>query len=128
MKMSENNITDQTLDVGYEEFLPFFDGFSEGLLIVDRIGTSRYYNTAMADIDELEDGNMIIAGLDLAAMSASTEEPVEKKEEAPSAPRYWGAQLDSLHLGDFDIYHLDSRRKWRLFNIAKWEKLYQVEL
>lgn len=56
MKMSENNITDQTLDVGYEEFLPFFDGFSEGLLIVDRIGTIIYYNTAMADIDELEPG------------------------------------------------------------------------
>ena len=36
MKMSDSNITDQILDVGYEEFLPFFDGFSEGLLIVDR--------------------------------------------------------------------------------------------
>jgi arginine utilization regulatory protein len=44
----------QMLDVGYKEFLPFFDGFSEGLLIVDRIGTIIYYNTAMADIDELE--------------------------------------------------------------------------
>jgi arginine utilization regulatory protein len=42
------------LDVGYEDFLPFFDGFSEGLLIVDRVGTIIYYNAAMADIDELE--------------------------------------------------------------------------
>ena len=54
MKTSKDSIIDQTLDVGYEEFLPFFDGFSEGLLIVDRIGTIIYYNTAMADIDELE--------------------------------------------------------------------------
>jgi hypothetical protein len=27
----------QMLDIGYEEFLPFFDGFSEGLLIVDSV-------------------------------------------------------------------------------------------
>jgi arginine utilization regulatory protein len=52
-RISPNNIS-QMLDVGYEEFLPFFDGFSEGLLIVDRNGTIIYYNGAMADIDELE--------------------------------------------------------------------------
>ena len=42
------------LDIGYAEFLPFFDGFGEGLLIVDRDGTIVYYNPAMAGIDELE--------------------------------------------------------------------------
>ncbi len=54
-RISPNTIS-QMLDVGYEEFLPFFDGFSEGLLIADRIGTIIYYNAAMADIDELEPG------------------------------------------------------------------------
>jgi hypothetical protein len=37
MKTSTHQFVDQMLDIGYEEFLPFFDGFSEGLLIVDRI-------------------------------------------------------------------------------------------
>jgi len=50
------NAFSQMLDVGYEEFLPFFDGFSEGLLIANRLGTIIYYNAAMADIDELEPG------------------------------------------------------------------------
>ena len=57
-RISPNTIS-QMLDVGYEEFLPFFDGFSEGLLIVDRIGTIIYYNNAMADIDELEPGHVL---------------------------------------------------------------------
>ena len=42
------------LDIGYEELLPFFEGFSEGLIIVDRSGTIIYYNCAMAAIDELD--------------------------------------------------------------------------
>lgn len=54
MKLSERQFISQTLDIGYEELLPFFDGFSEGLLIVDRVGTIIYYNAAMADIDELD--------------------------------------------------------------------------
>ena len=54
MKLSEHHSISKTLDIGYEEFLPFFDGFSEGLLIVDRVGTIIYYNAAMADIDELD--------------------------------------------------------------------------
>ncbi|MDJ0784679.1 MAG: sigma 54-interacting transcriptional regulator [Desulfosarcinaceae bacterium] len=37
----------------YEEFLPVFDGFSEGVIITDRHGTIVYYNTAMAAIDDL---------------------------------------------------------------------------
>ena len=49
----------QTLDIGYEEFLPFFDGFSEGLLIVDRTGSIIYYNVNMATIDELDPADVI---------------------------------------------------------------------
>ena len=54
MKTSARHSTARTLDIGYEEFLPFFDGFSEGLLIVDRTGTIIYYNAIMAAIDELD--------------------------------------------------------------------------
>jgi arginine utilization regulatory protein len=54
MKTSTRHSTARTLDIGYEEFLPFFDGFSEGLLIVDRTGTIIYYNAIMAAIDELD--------------------------------------------------------------------------
>lgn len=49
----------RTLEIGYEEFLPFFDGFSDGLLITDRAGTIIYYNTAMADIDELDPAEVL---------------------------------------------------------------------
>ena len=42
------------LDVGYEDFLPVFDGFSDGLLIADRRGIIIYYNPAMTAIDELQ--------------------------------------------------------------------------
>lgn len=42
------------LDIGYKEFLPFFEGFGEGLLITDRTGTVIYYNPTMAAIDELD--------------------------------------------------------------------------
>lgn len=59
MRTSKRHLISQTLDIGYEEFLPFFDGFSEGLLIVDRVGTIIYYNSAMADIDELEPAAVI---------------------------------------------------------------------
>jgi PAS domain-containing protein len=34
--------------MGYEEFLPVFDGFTEGVLIVDRRATIIYYNPSMA--------------------------------------------------------------------------------
>lgn len=47
------------LDIGYEEFLPFFDGFSEGLIIVDRTGTIIHYNRAMAAIDELDPADVL---------------------------------------------------------------------
>ncbi len=43
----------RTLDIGYEEFLPVFDGFGEGVIIVDRNGTFIYYNSSMAAIDDL---------------------------------------------------------------------------
>ena len=59
MKNARRRLISQTLDIGYEEFLPFFDGFSEGLLIVDRVGTIIYYNHAMANIDELEPGHVL---------------------------------------------------------------------
>jgi arginine utilization regulatory protein len=42
------------LDIAYDEFLPFFDGFGEGLMIVDRNAVIIYYNQPMAAIDELE--------------------------------------------------------------------------
>jgi arginine utilization regulatory protein len=47
------------LDIGYAEFLPFFDGFGEGLLIVNRQGSIVYYNAAMAGIDELEPDDVL---------------------------------------------------------------------
>jgi arginine utilization regulatory protein len=72
-RISPNAIL-QMLDVGYEEFLPFFDGFSEGLMIVDRSSTIIYYNTAMADIDELEPvaalGRKLLEVYDLSAESS----------------------------------------------------------
>jgi len=49
----------RTLDIGYGEFLPFFDGFSEGLLIVDRTGIIIYYNPTMAAIDELDPADVL---------------------------------------------------------------------
>ena len=49
----------RTLDIGYGEFLPFFDGFSEGLLIVDRAGAIIYYNPTMAAIDELDPAEVL---------------------------------------------------------------------
>jgi arginine utilization regulatory protein len=39
--------------LGYQEFLPVFDGFSEGVIITDQNGTIVYYNEAMAAIDDL---------------------------------------------------------------------------
>jgi arginine utilization regulatory protein len=53
MKNSTRHVIARTLDIGYEEFLPVFDGFSEGVLIVDRSGTIIYYNPSMAAIDDL---------------------------------------------------------------------------
>jgi arginine utilization regulatory protein len=40
-------------NLAYEEFLPVFDGFSEGVIITDHEGTIVYYNTAMGAIDDL---------------------------------------------------------------------------
>jgi arginine utilization regulatory protein len=54
MKTSPRHSNARTLDIGYEELLPFFDGFGEGLIIVDRTGTIIYYNPIMAAIDELD--------------------------------------------------------------------------
>jgi arginine utilization regulatory protein len=59
MKTSTHQFVDQMLDIGYEEFLPFFDGFSEGLLIVDHSGTIIYYNPTMAAIDELDSASVL---------------------------------------------------------------------
>jgi arginine utilization regulatory protein len=47
------------LDIGYEEFLPVFDGFGEGVLIVDNSGTIIYYNTSMASIDDLAQNDVL---------------------------------------------------------------------
>ena len=59
MKTSPRHSIARMLDIGYEEFLPFFDGFSEGLLIVDRTGTIIYYNPTMAAIDELDPADVL---------------------------------------------------------------------
>jgi arginine utilization regulatory protein len=59
MNMPSPHASAQTLHIGYEEFLPFFDGFSEGLLIVDRTGTIIYYNPTMAVIDELDPADVL---------------------------------------------------------------------
>ncbi|BBO71818.1 arginine utilization regulatory protein RocR [Desulfosarcina alkanivorans] len=59
MKTSTRHSIARTLDIGYEEFLPFFDGFSEGLLIVDRFATIIYYNAIMAAIDELDPAQVL---------------------------------------------------------------------
>jgi arginine utilization regulatory protein len=53
MKTSEHHSIHRTLDIRYEDLLPFFKGFSEGVIFVDRSGTIIYYNPAMAKIDEL---------------------------------------------------------------------------
>ena len=53
MKPTAHHAVVRVLDIGYEEFLPVFDGFSEGVIIVDGSGTIIYYNTTMAAIDEL---------------------------------------------------------------------------
>ncbi len=47
------------LDIAYDEFLPFFDGFGEGLLIVDRTGVIIYYNATMGAIDDLNPAKAI---------------------------------------------------------------------
>ena len=54
MKQANRHIISRTLDIGYEEFLPVFDGFGEGVIIVDRSGTIIYYNPSIAEIDELD--------------------------------------------------------------------------
>jgi len=59
MKKSHADSIAQKLDIGFEEFLPFFDGFSEGLLITDCNGTIIYYNLTMAAIDELDTGDVL---------------------------------------------------------------------
>ncbi len=53
MKRSTRNADVRTLNIGYEELLPVFDGFGEGVIIVDRNGTIIYYNPSMAAIDDL---------------------------------------------------------------------------
>jgi len=47
------------LDLGYEDFLPVFEGFSEGLLIADRQATIIYYNPAMTAIDGLQPSDVL---------------------------------------------------------------------
>jgi arginine utilization regulatory protein len=54
MNKAYPNSIAQILDIGYKEFLPFFEGFGEGLLITDRTGTVIFYNPTMAAIDELD--------------------------------------------------------------------------
>jgi arginine utilization regulatory protein len=49
----------QMPDIGFQDFLPFFDGLSEGVIIVDRIGTIIFYNLAMASIDELSPDDVL---------------------------------------------------------------------
>ncbi len=53
MKTSAHHTIHRTLDIQYEDLLPCFNGFSEGVIFVDRSGTIIYYNPAMAKIDEL---------------------------------------------------------------------------
>ena len=59
MNKDNPNAIARTLDIGYTEFLPFFEGFGEGLLITDRNGTVIYYNPTMAVIDELDPGDVL---------------------------------------------------------------------
>ncbi len=59
MKTSEHHSIHRTLDIRYEDLLPFFKGFSEGVIFVDRSGTIIYYNPAMAKIDELEPADVL---------------------------------------------------------------------
>jgi arginine utilization regulatory protein len=59
MKTSAHHSIHRTLDIRYEDLLPFFKGFSEGVIFVDRSGTIIYYNPAMAKIDELESADVL---------------------------------------------------------------------
>ncbi len=55
---STNSIT-RMIDIGSDALLPFFDGFGEGIIIVDRRGAICYYNPTMALIDELDTADVL---------------------------------------------------------------------
>jgi arginine utilization regulatory protein len=51
--LQNKKISPPLRDLCYEEFLPVFEGLSEGVIITDKAGTIVFYNTAMASIDDL---------------------------------------------------------------------------
>jgi transcriptional regulator with PAS, ATPase and Fis domain len=59
MEISEHHSIHSTLDIRYEDLLPFFKGFSEGVIFIDQCGTIIYYNPAMTKIDELQSADVL---------------------------------------------------------------------
>lgn len=84
MKTSKPHSLPRTLDIRYEDLLPFFKGFSEGVIFVDRSGTIIYYNPAMARIDELESaavlGEKIVDVYDLTCEDSLIMQCLKRKE------------------------------------------------
>ena len=78
------------LNIGYKDFLSFFNGFSEGILIVDQSGAIIFYNPTMAKIDELnpEDvlGKNIVEIYDLTNETSVIMESLETQEPIIDRP------------------------------------------
>lgn len=53
MEEQKNKSLQAGIDLGTLEILPVFDQFSEGVIIVDATGVIKYYNKAMASIDDI---------------------------------------------------------------------------
>ena len=105
MKAPATFSTTRMLDIGYKEFLPFFDGFSEGLIIVDRQATIIYYNPTMTAIDDLDAsdvlGKKVVDVYDLSAEDSYIMQCLQSRQPiVDRALLYrtrWGKIANTLH-------------------------------